>query len=522
MHMTDYPPARRVDVRARLLSAPLRVALALFAVLALIGIGTVRQPYYPKTWQDEGFVLQGAMNLARHGQWAMRSSEGFRVLDQPLVANGPGLVLPIAAAFAVSGTGLLQARLVMVAYMVFAAVVFFLLARRLFGWPAAMFSTFLLMAVPDEGFILYGRHALGNVPALAWFLLGCLIYSVADQRRRWYWGALAGLMMGIAAITKAQYILVLPILVVAWAVEWLIHRKVPVARYLAVLGAFAVCLAGWQLAQWLIVGADNYAQHLEAIRSSTNVTVLAFRFSRIPGNLWYLARSGFALIVLQGLALAAWQYVRRVSTDRAVLLLIVFVAVWIAWYAFASVGWARYTFEPYVIGLLLTGKFARDAIAFAGRAGTPTLQRPDRRAARWAAAVLVAATTLWGVAGLAGQAATLIAEPNRSPQQFAQILLDTVGPDQIVESWEWELDVLADLSYHHPTNDWVDRFTAVTQFGETLDVIYDPGQHRPAFLIDGPFSKWTGIYRPALDAGCCALIARSGQYDLYRFQPSSD
>ncbi len=503
-------------------SAPLRVALAAFAVLGLIGIGMARQPYSPKTWQDEGFVLQGAMNLAQHGQWAMRSSEGFRVLDQPLVANGPGLVLPIAAAFAVFGVGLLQARLVMVAYMVFAAVVFFLLARRLFGWPAAIFSTFLLMAVPDEGFILYGRHALGNVPALAWFLLGCLVYSVADRRRRWHWGALAGLMMGIAAVTKAQYILLLPILLVAWAAEWMIHRKLPVARNLAVLGAFAACLAGWQLAQWLIVGADNYAQHLEAIRSSTNVTVLAFRLSRIPGNLWYLARSGFALIALPGLALAAWQYVRRDSADRTVVLLIAFVGVWIAWYVFASVGWARYTFEPYVIGLLLAGRFARDAIAFARRAGPPALRHTGRRAAQWAAAGLIAAMALWGAVGLAGQAARLIAEPNRSPQQFAQILLDTVGPDQIVESWEWELDVLAGLRYHHPTNDWVDRFTAVTQFGEALDVVYDPGLRRPAFLIDGPFSKWTGIYRPALDAGCCALVARAGQYDLYRYQTPND
>ncbi len=514
MHMTDHPVARRDDPSAFARSALLRVVLALLAILVLVGIGVVRQPYYPKTWQDEGFVLQGAMNLVRHGQWAMRSSEGFRVLDQPLVANGPGLVLPIAAAFAISGTGLLQARLVMVAYMVFSAVVFFLLARRLFGWPAAIFSTFLLMAVPDEGFILYGRHALGNVPALAWFLLGCLIYTVADRRRRWYWGALAGLMMGIAAVTKAQYILLLPILLVAWAVEWLIHRKAPVARNLAVLGAFAACLAGWQLAQWLIVGADNYAQHLEAIRSSTNVTVLAFRLSRIPGNLWYLARSGFALFVLPGLVLATWQYVRRGSLDRTVLLLIAFVAVWIVWYAFASVGWARYTFEPYAVGLLLAGKFARDAIAFA--------RRPGRRVAQWAAAVLIAAMALWGAVGLAGQAANLIAEPNRSPQQFAQVLLDTVGPDQIVESWEWELDVLADLRYHHPTNDWVDRFTALTQFGEALDVVYDPGRYRPDFIIDGPFSKWTGIYRPALEGGCCALVARAGQYDLYQYLSPND
>jgi hypothetical protein len=66
----------------------------------------------------------------------MRSSEGFKVLDIPLIANGPGLALPIAAVFAVAGEGLLQARMVVVAFALLAEVAYFAIARRLF-WNSA-------------------------------------------------------------------------------------------------------------------------------------------------------------------------------------------------------------------------------------------------------------------------------------------------------------------------------------------------------------------------------------------------
>ena len=71
-----------------------------------------------------------------------------RILDQPLVANGPGVVLPVAAVFAVFGVGLLQARLLMAIYFVVAAMTFFAVAKRLHGVPAALVSSFLLVALP--------------------------------------------------------------------------------------------------------------------------------------------------------------------------------------------------------------------------------------------------------------------------------------------------------------------------------------------------------------------------------------
>jgi hypothetical protein len=94
-----------------------RALHALALLIVLTGLATFRQPLWPAPWQDEGFTLQGAINLSQHGLYAMRSAEGFRVLDQPLIADGPGIVLPLAVVFDVAGIGYEQARAVAALFM---------------------------------------------------------------------------------------------------------------------------------------------------------------------------------------------------------------------------------------------------------------------------------------------------------------------------------------------------------------------------------------------------------------------
>ena len=82
--------------RIRLRSALVGIG-SIAAIIALVFLATWNQPAYPATWQDEGFTLQGAMNLARYGQYAMKSSEGFRVLASPSSRTGRGLFSPSQA-----------------------------------------------------------------------------------------------------------------------------------------------------------------------------------------------------------------------------------------------------------------------------------------------------------------------------------------------------------------------------------------------------------------------------------------
>jgi 4-amino-4-deoxy-L-arabinose transferase-like glycosyltransferase len=287
----------------------------------------------------------------------MRSVEGFRILDQPLIANGPGIVLPLSAVFAIWGIGLMQARMLMAVYFVSAALVFFRVSSRLSGTAAALISTLILLAIPTEGFILFGRQALGNVPALAYFLVGFTLFLELAKRKALIIAVLSGVFFGLALVTKGQYWVLIPALGLLILADWVYYKQVGIKRSIMVLIVTFSLLLIWQTVQFYMAGAENYNLHLSAVSSSAKVTVFAFRIMRIPGNIWYLMRSGFLVFVLPGLALAIWDSRERTLHGLGRFFLVSFVMMWITWYLFASVGWHRYAFEAYSIGILVSGRF---------------------------------------------------------------------------------------------------------------------------------------------------------------------
>jgi 4-amino-4-deoxy-L-arabinose transferase-like glycosyltransferase len=430
------------------------------------------------------------------------------VLDQPLIANGPGLVLPISAAFAVLGTNLLTARLVMVVYFVVTVVLFFAVARRLFNTRAAFISTIVMLALPAEGYILYGRHALGLVPALCYFLIGFWLWLSALEYQSAARAVLAGLLFGITIITKNQYLLLVPALILVAVVDWIGLKSFGWRPIVLALLGIALCMVAWYGAQYLMLGPAQFAHNLQAVTSSTRVTVAAFRMQRWPGSGWYLIRSGFVPLILPGVVYATITGWRNKTQGARWVLPLALIGVWATWYVIASVGWPRYAFDPFVLGALFAGPALIAALQYAR-------QQTQRRWKRWGVGLFAVAVIIASGAGLTLQFMRVLAAPDRSAQEFAAYLLQHTEPQQVIESWEWELDVWADRNYHHPTNDWVDQYTAVTQFHEPNVHLYNAMEHKPAYLVNGPFSKWTGIYSDTLAGGCCQPIMTIGPYDLY-------
>jgi hypothetical protein len=276
----------------------------------------------------------------------------------------------------------------------------------------------------------------------------------------------------------------------------------------------------WYAAQLVLVGGENFGRHVSALQSSSHVTILVLRTTRVLGNIGYLVRSGVPLLVLPGVIYVAWQLRRGGAAAPGALMPVVFVPVWLGWYVFASVGWARYALDPILVGMLCTANLVVDGARFVARgAGAGRLQAGWQ--ARGLAAALVLAIFGAATVGLLRQAQSIAAPPSRSPQQFAEYLAANVGPEGVIESWEWELDTLVDRRFHHPTNDWVDRSTALLQLGDAVDMSYAPEQYGATHIVDGWFSKWTGLYRGALQSGCCQRVGSVGQYDLYRLRAHS-
>jgi 4-amino-4-deoxy-L-arabinose transferase-like glycosyltransferase len=448
----------------------------------------------------------------------MLSSDGFRVLDQPLIANGPGLQLPIAAVFYVFGIGLLQVRILMVIYLIVTAFIFLIVVWRLYDSRAAWIALFLLLALPFEGYLRLGRQALGNVPGLCYFLLGYLLWLKWLDRRQTIHLIGAGLLYGLAMVTKGQYTLLLPMFALFVLADRLYYKQIGWKPWVILGTLMIICLGGWYLAQGFIVGWDRFGQHMASISSSSRVTVYAFRFNRLPGSVWYLIRSGVLLVVLPGFFYALWSCRKKAPESMRLVFLAIFILVWLGWYAIASVGWSRYVFDAYAIGAILTGIFFADAARFVSSNGIIFKKPRLDRLSRWGAITLMGLTAIAASVGLARQIQHILLKPDESPQQLAAYMQANIPTQAVVESWEWEIDVLTKNTFHHPTNIWVDRYTAVLHFNEPLVETYNPFANHPAYLLDGPFSKWTGVYQAYLQSNCCKLVSSFGQYDLYRVQ----
>ncbi|NJN17396.1 MAG: glycosyltransferase family 39 protein [Oscillochloris sp.] len=185
---------------------PIALSLGLLAlILAFVNLSGA-----PAPWFDEGSHLHVPKTLISHGVYADISSEGFRYFG-PTIGVGPTVMLPIAAAFQIFGVSFLTGRFVIALYLLLALTLAFILARRLHGTLAAGLSVILLLAsrtIGFDGMVEYGRQVLGEVPGIAFLLLGAISWSKAitteDSRRRTLLAALAGLSFGLALITKTS------------------------------------------------------------------------------------------------------------------------------------------------------------------------------------------------------------------------------------------------------------------------------------------------------------------------------
>src|SRR4051812_46412285 len=117
--------------------------LALIAGMFMLAL--VNLPYAPRTWFDEGSHLHVPKTLIQHGVYADISSEGYRYYG-PTIGIGPTIMLPIALVFQLFGVGLLQGRLVIVAYLLIALGAGYTLARRLHGQLVGLLAVTLLLA----------------------------------------------------------------------------------------------------------------------------------------------------------------------------------------------------------------------------------------------------------------------------------------------------------------------------------------------------------------------------------------
>jgi 4-amino-4-deoxy-L-arabinose transferase-like glycosyltransferase len=182
-------------------------ALVAFALFFALSGFLIR----PALWFDEGITLEIARNYAFYGHLdVLTAPHVFSNLGYLVGTNGYPLTLPLAVAFKVFGYGLVQARIVMLLWMVATLTATYWVTKKLFGVVSALCATALMATFAT--FYADGLTATGEMPALFFFMIG--MWFLLGKKDYFWMGIFWGLAMAakpgvfiLLAHTTVLYIL---------------------------------------------------------------------------------------------------------------------------------------------------------------------------------------------------------------------------------------------------------------------------------------------------------------------------
>lgn len=311
----------------------------------------------PATWLDEGINLGIAKSFVEHGVYSLEIAPGKFIADrQFLITTNYPILLPVALMIKLGGANLPSARLAAVAYLWLFCLAAFILTKRRYGTPAALFTiAFIVSFAPFYG---NGKVVLGEIPGLTFFLFGLIVRDGAVTARRLFW---CGLLFGIAIAAKPFFLIILP--AVFGGELYRIWKKSPCR-----------CRAVWivlgiipPLLLWMGTIITPFSlDKLASVASYYSNSYASHDFVRlIAANVGKFVRERtaqhFALLFI---ITAAWfaRRIKRREISETEIIIGVFVVINVLWYL-KTPGWFRYFFPAHLLlflffpaGVLSLGK----------------------------------------------------------------------------------------------------------------------------------------------------------------------
>ena len=494
-------PIVDVHTQTRNLSGIFPIALISIVCLCVL---LFKLDAFPRIWFDEGYKLNEAYTVAHDGLYASYTVNGYVPFD-PGTSGGPADILPAALAIKLLGATIFTARLSSVLYTLLASLVLYQMGSYLWGKMAALFCVLLLIASPpisQVSFTLMGRQSLSEATAFSLMILGMWILSYAWRSRSLPWSIISGLIMGLGMLSKTQIAIgLIPALMAVAGWRFLRERK----GLLYLFAPAAMVVAVFVL--WMFIGQlltppdirhQNSVLLMDAITTNILTTLMG---SNINRHAWAVIG-----LMLFGTVTTAW----RIKQSKAItepqwieLLLALFVLFMTIWFAVFSIGWVRYAYAGLVVGLFLISRFIWGFLA-------STLANRNRLNIGLIGIVAVMAL---------GINLYLInrGEVPDDAQRTAQYIATSIPKEAVIETWEWELDMLSGhRQFHHP--DQALLFEAIRQIShhQAFNLTYDALQANPDYLVMGIFGAWTNVYSAETLKRDFMLVAEFGVYSVYK------
>lgn len=503
----------------KFLSKNKRLLLWILGLLSIYFLAFHDLTRFPAPWFDEGSHLHVPKTLVQHGVYADISSEGFRYYG-PTIGVGPTVMLPVAGVFSLFGIGLLQARLVMVLYLLAAVYVFYRLVKYLSGNTVAWIAVALMLSSRSVLFLEYGRQLLGEVPGFFFIVIALYLWLSKWNENNWKRLSLIGLLFGLAMITKYQYLLFLaPTLILSWLLD-IFYYKTSTHRNFLVPGIIAAGSFGlWQLLTLQYLGPSTAMENLALLQASAAGAAFNFSLSQLDANFGELtSRAVYLGAIIPALIYGIFVSLPRTRDGQKWSVIFLLVTLNLIWYVVASIGWIRYAFLGLSLSTIFIARLFSEisnGFKFDWSAGWFRSLFAVQNAPKFA-------VTLWLFAiimiPMAKNVLDLALPGPAYAQQMSAYLDENVPQDAIIETWDPEMGFLTDHNYHYPPNALLAvAIDQVYYYGEPVQARYDFVQtEHPEYLLVGEFSKWTEIYPLEELADEYQIVQSFGKYDLYQ------
>lgn len=482
-----------------LIPSRLRYVITGLVIVVTLFLLLYRLDQFPVPWYDEGSHLHVAKNYALYGVYADSSSEGYRPFG-PAVGVGPTVILPIAAVFRAGGVNLVSARLVIVVYSFITLIATYLLVRRFARHNYALLGAIMLLLVPVIRYVYYSRTIVGEVPGLAFLLLGLWIWL-----RPGHHGFLSqltvGILMGLACITKNQYaFFILPSLLLNWFADMLWYRQRGPSYYIIPGLVAGIMFGAWTYIVIIYLGSGtNFADNLATLREAADGALIVLNRDSLTRVFAILADSGlYGTLFIPAFIYGATASVPRNEVGQRNGTVMIFLAVSSAFFI-VSLGWDRYAFAPATLVVVFVVIMIRDLVQefkFDWRGWRNALGMDSRIASRAIFCVVLG----WLFVTLAAPTYLRFNEVTRLGNTDAYLVRDwiqaNIPQDALIESWEQDLGVLTDHRIHYPPQITLAYAVAAEwQNGPAAAQFYDFRDYgNPDYVIVGPFGVYTGLY----------------------------
>jgi 4-amino-4-deoxy-L-arabinose transferase-like glycosyltransferase len=352
-------PTSSPDAPDTLLSHTLPYGL----IAALIFAGLLVLPnldVYPRAAPDEMHHLIVARNLAIHGIYASGHPDTGLTQFDVYDSVGAPVIVPIAAAFRLTGVSLQAARVIMALYFLALCIVLYMLVAPVLGRNAALLGVVLGTAAYSS--IYLGRTLYGEVPALFYLVLGLLCWRCSlRQTTGRAMALLAGISFGMAILCKTIFILTAFPVLGALLFDRLGPRRIRLPHVVLPVLGMVLTIGSWWLYQTLAQSdVSDSAQSTIALYQQ----YFLFGISSVPKALRTMA-PGPQYVLGNTVALLALLFViptlfsRRYDPPCMVLfLLAIFFAYW--WLFFTPGRITRYLWPLYLTAAVCTGALICD------------------------------------------------------------------------------------------------------------------------------------------------------------------